>query len=51
MKQAVADGLDQPQATALQLERMVLDAHRYSHDMREGLSAFVGKRKPEFTGD
>ena len=50
MKQAVADGLDQPQATALRLERLVLEAHRHSHDIGEGLAAFVGKRKPEFKG-
>ncbi|MCG3172499.1 MAG: putative enoyl-CoA hydratase echA8 [Myxococcota bacterium] len=50
MKQAVADGLDQPLAGALRLERLVLEAHRHSHDIREGLAAFVGKRKPEFKG-
>lgn len=50
MKQAVDDGLAQPQATALRLERLVLEAHRHSHDLREGLEAFVGKRKPEFKG-
>lgn len=50
MKQAVADALEQPQSTALRMERLVLEAHRHSHDIREGLAAFVGKRKPEFKG-
>lgn len=50
MKQAVADSLDQPQSTALRMERLVLDAHRHSYDIREGLAAFVGKRKPDFKG-
>jgi enoyl-CoA hydratase/carnithine racemase len=50
MKQAVADGLEQPLAAALRMERLVLEAHRHSHDIREGLAAFVGKRKPEFKG-
>lgn len=50
MKQAVDDGLAQSQTTALRLERLVLDAHRHSRDIREGLAAFVEKRKPEFKG-
>lgn len=50
MKQAVDDGLAQSQSTALRLERLVLDAHRHSRDIREGLAAFVEKRKPEFKG-
>lgn len=50
MKQMVADGLEQPVASALRLERLTLDVHRHSYDNKEGLAAFVGKRKPEFKG-
>jgi enoyl-CoA hydratase/carnithine racemase len=50
MKWLVNDGLEQPTATAVRLELALSDAHRHSHDMREGLAAFSEKRTPEFDG-
>jgi enoyl-CoA hydratase/carnithine racemase len=50
MKALVDDSLEQPEATALRLELLASEAHGYSHDLREGLAAFVEKRRPSFTG-
>jgi enoyl-CoA hydratase/carnithine racemase len=50
MKRLVKDGLDQTLDTALRQELLALKNHTQSHDFREGLSAFSGKRKPEFKG-
>lgn len=50
MKQLVNDGLEQPIETALRLELLTCEAHAHSEDMKEGLAAFEGKRKPVFCG-
>lgn len=50
LKQLVDAGLDQPTATALQLELVTCDAHVTSHDFHEGLEAFEQRRSPMFLG-
>ncbi len=50
VKQIVHDGLEQPLHAALRLELVASEAHATSFDMREGVSAFVEKRKPQFEG-
>jgi len=50
MKQLVRDGLEQPLDVALRQEATTLSMHFQSYDVREGLSAFIEKRKPEFKG-
>jgi enoyl-CoA hydratase/carnithine racemase len=50
MKQLVDDGLEQPLDIALRNERLMVEAHNVSHDRREGLAAFAGKRTPQFNG-
>lgn len=50
MKEVVRDGLEQPLDIALRHELLVLKDHMQSYDMKEGLSAFTEKRKPEFRG-
>jgi enoyl-CoA hydratase/carnithine racemase len=49
-KQLVHDGCEQPLHAALRLELVASEAHANSFDMREGVSAFVEKRKPKFQG-
>jgi enoyl-CoA hydratase len=50
MKQVANRALDQPEAAALRDEMLVLRDHLRSADVREGLAAFVEKRKPSFSG-
>lgn len=49
MKRLINVGLEQPLATALQMEHQALAAHAHGNDMREGLAAFRERRKPVFT--
>ena len=50
IKRLVDDGLEQPQATALRAEIAAFEGYIGSHDLSEGLSAFVERRKPRFSG-
>ncbi len=50
IKRLVADSLEQPDDSALRLERIALEAHLHSEDALEGLRAFREKRKPQFPG-
>jgi len=50
LKQLVGAGLEQPSATALQLELVACDAHVTSHDFHEGLAAFQERRAAVFLG-
>jgi enoyl-CoA hydratase/carnithine racemase len=50
MKQLVHETAEQPTPTALSLELLYSALHEKSHDMAEGVAAFVEKRKPEFNG-
>ncbi|MDF1705942.1 MAG: enoyl-CoA hydratase-related protein [Aeromicrobium sp.] len=51
MKKLVNETADQPAATALSLELLYSMLHEKSHDMTEGVTAFVEKREPRFTGN
>jgi enoyl-CoA hydratase len=50
IKRAVQTGAEIPFETALALERELQQQLFQSEDAKEGLSAYVGKRKPEFKG-
>jgi enoyl-CoA hydratase/carnithine racemase len=50
IKRAVQTGAEIPFETALGLERELQQQLFQSEDAKEGLSAYVGKRKPEFKG-
>ncbi|MEP9362145.1 AMP-binding protein [Nocardioides sp. CN2-186] len=50
MKRLVNETSDQPISTALSLELLYSMLHEKSHDMNEGVAAFVEKRDPRFTG-
>jgi len=49
-KQVLNSAYDGPLETGLQLEGLAYGILRTSHDFREGVEAFVEKRKPEFEG-
>ena len=50
IKRLVDDGLQQPQATALRAEIAAFEGYIGSHDLSEGLAAFVQRRRPQFIG-
>jgi enoyl-CoA hydratase/carnithine racemase len=50
MKQAVADGMEQPEAAALRLERHLFAVNSHSKDFEIGLTAFRERKKPQYEG-
>ncbi len=50
IKRAVQEGLEMPLPAGLALERELQNRLFVTQDAQEGLSAFIEKRKPQFTG-
>jgi enoyl-CoA hydratase/carnithine racemase len=50
IKRCVYEGLEKPLAEGLELERGLIAKLFATEDAREGLTAFVEKRKPQFKG-
>lgn len=51
IKAAVREGMELPLSLALAVERKYGLENLGSHDAKEGLTAFAGKRKPRFSGN
>jgi enoyl-CoA hydratase len=49
-KEAVLAGMDAPLTSALALEAKSLQILFSSQDQKEGMAAFIEKRKPKFIG-
>lgn len=47
-KRLMTDGLEMDMERAMELETMLIGANYGGHDQREGMAAFMEKRKPEF---
>jgi enoyl-CoA hydratase/carnithine racemase len=50
MKRLVDDAAEQPVGAGLRAELLASELHAHSEDMREGLDAFLTKRRPRFAG-
>ena len=47
-KRLMTDGLEMDIHRAMELETMMIGANYGGHDQREGMAAFMEKRKPDF---